>query len=30
MTSELIALLGGKEIGRGRRDTRGRLTLTYD
>ena len=30
MTSELIALLGGKEIGRVRRDTRGRLTLTYD
>lgn len=29
MTSELVALLGGKEIGRVRRDTRGRLTLAY-
>ena len=30
MTNELIALLAGKEIGRVRRDTRGRLTFTYD
>lgn len=30
MTSELVVLLGGKEIGRVRRDNRGRLTLTYD
>jgi serine/threonine-protein kinase HipA len=30
MTNELVALLGGKEIGRVRRDARGRLTLVYD
>jgi len=30
MTNELIALLSGKEVGRVRRDARGRLTFTYD
>jgi serine/threonine-protein kinase HipA len=30
MTDELIALLGGKEAGRVRRDKRGRLSLAYD
>lgn len=30
MTDELIALLGGREIGRVRRHQRGRLTFTYD
>lgn len=29
MTAELIALLGGRELGRVRRDKRGRLTFTY-
>ncbi|MET4315717.1 type II toxin-antitoxin system HipA family toxin [Bradyrhizobium sp. RT4b] len=30
MTSELVALLDGREIGRVRNDARGRLTLVYD
>jgi serine/threonine-protein kinase HipA len=30
MTRELVALLGGKEVGRVRRDARGRLKLVYD
>jgi serine/threonine-protein kinase HipA len=30
MTSELCALLAGKEVGRVRRDARGRLTFAYD
>jgi serine/threonine-protein kinase HipA len=30
MTSELVALLGGTEVGRVQRDRRGRLTLVYD
>jgi serine/threonine-protein kinase HipA len=30
MTSELVTLLGGKEVGRVRNDARGRLTFTYD
>lgn len=30
MTSELVALLDGKEIGRVRRDARGRLTFVYE
>lgn len=30
MTNELVALLGGSEVGRVRRDTRGRLTFIYD
>jgi serine/threonine-protein kinase HipA len=30
MTSELVALLGGTEVGRVQRDKRGRLTLVYD
>jgi serine/threonine-protein kinase HipA len=30
MTSELIALLNGKEVGRVRNDARGRLTFVYD
>jgi serine/threonine-protein kinase HipA len=30
MTSELVALLGGKEVGRVRADARGRLTFVYD
>jgi len=30
MTSELVALLDGKEIGRVRNDARGRLTFVYD
>ncbi|MET4323702.1 type II toxin-antitoxin system HipA family toxin [Bradyrhizobium sp. RT5a] len=30
MTSELVALLDGQEIGRVRNDARGRLTLVYD
>ena len=30
MTTELIALLNGKEVGRVRRDARNRLTFTYD
>jgi len=30
MTGELVALLGGKEVGRVRKDTRGRLTFVYD
>src|SRR5258708_28728855 len=30
MTRGLVALLGGKEVGRVRRDARGRLTLVYD
>ena len=30
MTQELVALLAGKEIGRIRRDARGRVTLVYD
>jgi serine/threonine-protein kinase HipA len=30
MTSELVALLGGRPIGRARRDARGRITLAYD
>jgi serine/threonine-protein kinase HipA len=29
MTGELVALLGGKEVGRVHRDTRGRLTFIY-
>lgn len=29
-TKELIALLGGREVGRVRQDPRGRLTFTYD
>ena len=30
MTGELVALLGGKEVGRVRRDRRGRLKFVYD
>ena len=30
MTSELVALLDGREVGRVRNDARGRLTLVYD
>ncbi|MET4117861.1 hypothetical protein ABIB85_004455 [Bradyrhizobium sp. JR1.5] len=30
MTSELVALLDGREIGRVRNDARGRLTFVYD
>ena len=30
MTKELVALLGGREIGRVRQDPRGRLSFTYD
>jgi serine/threonine-protein kinase HipA len=30
MTTELVSLLGGKEIGRVRRDARARLSFTYD
>ncbi|WP_240543127.1 HipA N-terminal domain-containing protein [Bradyrhizobium canariense] len=30
MTSELVALLDGQEIGRLRNDARGRLTFVYD
>jgi len=30
MTEELIALLGGQEVGRVRRDKRGKLTFIYD
>jgi serine/threonine-protein kinase HipA len=30
MTNELVALLDGKEVGRIRRDARGRLTFVYD
>jgi serine/threonine-protein kinase HipA len=30
MTSELVALLGGTEVGRVQRDKRGRLTFVYD
>jgi serine/threonine-protein kinase HipA len=30
MTGELVALLGGKEVGRVRKGTRGRLTFVYD
>jgi serine/threonine-protein kinase HipA len=30
MTRELVALLDGREVGRVRRDPRGRLTFTYD
>lgn len=30
MTEELIVLLGGTEVGRVRRDKRGKLTFTYD
>jgi serine/threonine-protein kinase HipA len=30
MTDELIALLGGREVGRVRRDKRGKLTFAYD
>ncbi|TYL72560.1 type II toxin-antitoxin system HipA family toxin [Bradyrhizobium cytisi] len=30
MTSELVALLDGREIGRVRNDARGRLTIVYD
>jgi serine/threonine-protein kinase HipA len=30
MTSELVVLLGGEQIGRVRRNARGRLTLVYD
>jgi serine/threonine-protein kinase HipA len=30
MSSELVALLGGRDVGRIRRDGRGKLTLTYE
>jgi serine/threonine-protein kinase HipA len=30
MTTELVALLDGKEVGRARRDARGRLSFIYD
>jgi len=30
MTNELVALLDGKEVGRVRRDARGRLAFFYD
>ncbi len=30
MTTELVALLGGREVGRVQRDKRGRLSFTYD
>ena len=30
MTSELVALLDGKEVGRVHNDARGRLTFVYD
>ena len=30
MTAELVTLLGGKEVGRVRRDARGRITFLYD
>jgi serine/threonine-protein kinase HipA len=30
MTTELVALLGGKEVGRVQRDVRGRITFLYD
>ena len=30
MTKDLVALLGGREVGRVRQDRRGRLAFTYD
>lgn len=30
MTEELIAILGGREVGQVRRNNRGRLTFAYD